>query len=89
MGKFNKGYAGLFGERTGEDDGDDKQRGGGNGFAEVYGWHFTLDNLSNCQPEKWDYFLNLPVIEFLNLVSYYKSKQAYERQMIKNASRNK
>ena len=35
----------------------------------------TLDNISNARPETWPYYYDMGVIEFLNLLSYYKAKQ--------------
>jgi hypothetical protein len=84
LGKFNEGYKSLFGGEAEEGDEGATQP---NGFAQVYGWHFTVDQLSNSRRELWDTFLNMPVIEFLNAVSFYKSKQEYEQQAIKDAKK--
>ncbi len=43
----------------------------------------TLDNLSNGDPTKWDYYYKLKVIAFLNLLAYYKEKQEAENARIR------
>jgi len=39
----------------------------------------TLDSLSNSRPDKWKYYYDMGVIEFLNLVAFYKDKDRMER----------
>ena len=39
----------------------------------------TLDNLSNSDPLKWDKYYKMDVIQFLNLLAFYKHKQEVER----------
>lgn len=39
-----------------------------------WGWIITLDNLSNSDASKWNYYKNLNVIEGLNICMYYKAK---------------
>jgi len=41
----------------------------------------TLDNLSDSRPEMWDHYYNMKIIEFLNLLLYYKDKQDYLAKM--------
>jgi hypothetical protein len=63
--KLNTEYKKLF-----------EYRGGGEtskSFSK-WGWIITLDNLSNSDASKWNYYKNLNVIEGLNICMYYKSK---------------
>ena len=44
----------------------------------------TLDNLSNGRRDKWDYFYDMKIREFLHTLSYYKAKQTeHELQVYK------
>ena len=87
MGKFNQGYPNLYDDGGGEESGEGRQTG--SGFNEQWGWFVILDSLSNGDGAKWNYFLEMKVVEFLNRISYYKSKQEYERMMIKMNGRGK
>ena len=49
-------------------------------FQSKYGWLNLINNLSNNDATKWDYFFELPLREFLNLISFQKAKQANDYQ---------
>jgi hypothetical protein len=66
-------YAGLFNSGIGESEAD-----GGETFSQRWGWIVTLNNLSNNDRSKWDYYGEMNVIEFLNTVVFYKEKSEYE-----------
>lgn len=87
MEKINRGYASLFGTEEAHTDEEVKEGIKKDGFTEVYGWHLTLDNLSNNRRELWSYFLEMGVIEFLNTLSFYRSKQSWESMKIRNANK--
>lgn len=40
-----------------------------------------LDNLSNNDRTKWDFFLGMYLPEFLNTLAFYKAKQEREKQI--------
>jgi len=40
----------------------------------------TIDNLANGDILKYDAIFNIPVIEFLNMLSFQKDKQRLERE---------
>jgi len=70
-----KGYAILFGlkdETSNEDSGE-----GSPEFVRHWGWYYTLDSLSNNDRSKWDYYLDMNVVAFLNTLAYFKDKQDY------------
>ena len=75
MERLIKSYAVLFGIEEKESDEDTSE--GSPEFVRYWGWYYTLDNLSNNDRTKWDYFLDMNVIAFLNALSYYKDKQNY------------
>ena len=84
---LNSLYGGLFST----EDKDDTRGIGLNkkGFTEQFGWYITLDNLSNSRPETWEYYMNISVIELLNLCAYYKSKAKVEERKQRLASMKK
>lgn len=53
----------------------------------MFGWQFTIDELAQGDVTKHEYLWNMNVIEFLNLLSYRKSKAAWERMMIEKSKR--
>ena len=52
-------------------------------FNKQWGWYNVLDNLSNNDRTKWDFFLDMPIREFLNTLMYYKDKQYMVQQEMK------
>lgn len=73
MADLNKRYAGLFKREVDDDERDAKR--GQQGLGKRYGWLVTLDNISGSRPETWSHYYEMRVVEFLNIVSYYKAKQ--------------
>ena len=83
---ITKQYDGIFRPRvdeteegTGQPDEQVEER-----FEDYYGWLLTLDAMSNNDRTKWDYFGNMKVIEFLNTLTYYKVKQDWMNEKLKN-----
>ena len=58
-------YPKLFPEQIGGD-GEPVEN-----FNTKWGWVATIDNLAGHDKTKWDYFFNLGLKEFLNVVSYH------------------
>ena len=58
------------------------------GFIGTYGWLITIDKLAGGDPLKYDYFYRMPIQQFLNLVSFHKSKNEYETEMEEQRNRN-
>lgn len=56
-------------------------------FVEYWGWYYTLDNISGNDRTKWDYYLNMNTIAFLNTLAYYKDKQAYIEEQLEQQRR--
>ena len=69
-------YTNLFGKDGGGVDSDSAW------YAERYGWAATLDNLCNGDYTKRNYYLDLGVIEFLNILAQEKDKQKLIKQQL-------
>ena len=74
LAELIKSYRGLFETGDGEN-GEEGSKPSRASFVEHWGWYYTLDSLSNNDRTKWEYFLNMKVIAFLNTLAYYKDKQ--------------
>ena len=83
MESLIKSYARLFGLADKESDEDSGE--GSPEFVKHWGWYYTLDNLSNNDRTKWDSFLEMNVVAFLNTLAYYKDKQEYIAEATKQA----
>lgn len=93
MGKFNKGFANLFNLEDEEDDeenkeqegeGDDKESDEGDDYITQYyqkwGWlnyAVTVKEIKGCT---LDEVYEINVVEFLNLISYSKDTNAFEKK---------
>ena len=77
---LNTNYRRLFDKDTGKD--NERTYSNGKGF-EKWGWIITLDNLSNGHSDKWHYYTELNVIEFLNICAYQKDKQKEQERQIR------
>lgn len=88
MARLINSYPRLFKQEQQEDDEGDGEEVRA-GFVTHWGWYYTLDNLSNNDRTKWDYFLDMNVIAFLNYIAYEKDKQAHieEQQRLINGRR--
>lgn len=42
----------------------------------------TLDSISNHDITKWDFILNMDLIEFMNILSFYKQKENLEKRIL-------
>lgn len=49
-------------------------------FIIKWGWIYTVDNMANHDKTKWDYFMDMPIIQFLNLISYHMDLTGYEQR---------
>jgi hypothetical protein len=78
LSRINSNYERLWQQPTRKSAGNSKAGGGG---LEAWGWYVTLDNLSNGCPEKWEYYYDMKLIEFLNLLLYYKDKEEYYEKL--------
>ena len=77
-----KDYKNCFDAEGNENDKESKQ---GDSFAKRWGWWSLIDNLSNSRADKWNYFIEMNVIEVLNMCCYFKEKQEMEAQMHRDA----
>jgi hypothetical protein len=88
VAEINTGYPNLFDEGGASDKGPD-EAGGGNdgntgvsGFADRWGWVAHVDGVSETMRQSWDATFRMPVLEFLNVVSYRRDKAEEERRRI-------
>lgn len=75
--QLNRSYGGLFESEIETDDSGStgNENGTTSDYYERCEWFIILDYLSNHDRTKWDYYLNMNVIAFLNTLSFYKMKE--------------
>jgi len=78
--RLHNSYGGLFGTK---EQGEEIAQVGVDGFIERWGWFHVLDEMSNNNRDKWDYFLNMNVIEFLNHMAYLKDRNKWQSAKVK------
>ena len=78
LAKVNADYKRLWEQPTKKSRGTTKAGGEG---LKGWGWFVTLDNLSNGCPEKWEFYYDMKLIEFLNILLYYKNKEEYYEKL--------
>jgi hypothetical protein len=71
-------YPNLFKSSAGENEEGDGR--GKKTFVQKWGWVTTIDNLSGRDLTKWDYFFDLPMTEFLNIVCYYIDREENDKK---------
>lgn len=69
----------LEGEPGNEDNSEEPEPV--NGFRETWGWIAITNELANGDLTKWNYFDDIPVIEFLNLVCFLRDKRNYDNDL--------
>jgi hypothetical protein len=82
---LNERFGGLFKQESETDEEPDEPIS--KGFSR-WGWLITLDNLTDGDATKWNHYYGLNVIEFLTIVSYFKSK-ADEQERIREIEKLK
>ena len=87
MEGLTRSYPRLFKRDEPEDD-EGSEQDNRAGFVAHWGWYHTLDSLSNHDRTKWDYFLDMNVIAFLNYIAYEKDKQNHIAEQTRLAERN-
>ena len=95
---FNKSYAGLFGLNDEDTDAEGKQGDQAKdedslgedtaveGFFQRWGWWHNVDAVSETLRISGDEVLQKSVVEFLNILSYRKDKNNWERESIRRAT---
>lgn len=76
-----KEYDTLFGlaDKESEEPGDEEDVDEPVGFFEKWTWVYNTDIVANLVHQSWDEVLQKSVIEFLNLMSYQRDKDAWEK----------
>ena len=79
-------YPNLFGGGSSESsEGSEEQSTSGRTFEEKWGWIATINNMSNNDRTKWDFYFDLNVIEFLNTVVFFKDKSEEDKRLWQKA----
>ena len=78
-----RNYPSIFRAGSGEpeEDGRRKER-------PAITWLKTVDGIANNDRTKWDYFLNMSLIEFLNAVSFHNEKQRARAERLNQAAQS-
>jgi uncharacterized protein YfaT (DUF1175 family) len=84
--ELNGRYSGLFSKESGQGNGESEEdieevNQEEESYFQKWGWIITLDSLSQGDHSKWEYYTNLGVIEFLNVVSFQKDKTEWQRSL--------
>lgn len=80
--QFTARYKNLFGKGKRKSDGDsdgDDERTDEEKHLEYWGWYVTIDKLSKGDRTKWDFYLNMNVVAFLNYLSFVKDKNRWQK----------
>ena len=92
-----KSFRNLFTERGEESEGE-----GGDGvvedeattveettFAEHWGWIATVDELASGDRTKWEFYLNMNIVEFFNEMAYRKDRKLQTNKEIIKLTKGK
>jgi len=81
-------YRGLFGKPVSRSDEDTEpgtdERTEEQKHTDYWGWYVTLDLVSKEDRTKWDFYLKMNVIAFLNYLSYLKDKNKWQSSQQNN-----
>lgn len=75
---FTSNYGRLFGKSNEVNEGEDRERTEQQKHLDYWSWYVTLDNMSGKDRTKWDYYLNMNVVAFLNYLSYIKDRNKWQ-----------
>ena len=98
INSFNQLYAGLLGikhkdkdEESGQGDEGEVEDSGDEdsateGFFQRWSWFYSIDAVSETLRISWDEVLQKSVVEFLNILSYRKDKNNWQKESFKKAN---
>ena len=75
MARLVAAYPNLFGKADGSEKEDFVDED--NWFATRYGWLATVDSVAKDRTQ-WDFYLNMPIVEFLNYLCFLRDKDEYQ-----------
>ena len=83
LANITRNYPSIFKAGSGEveEDGRRKER-------PAIAWLRTIDGIAKQDRTKWDYFLNMSLIEFLNAVSFHNEKQRARAERLNQAAQS-
>ena len=80
--QFTARYRNLFGKGKPKSDGDSDEvdeRTDEEKHLDYWGWYVTLDKLAKGDRSKWDFYLNMNVVAFLNYLSFVKDRNKWQQ----------
>ena len=75
-----RSYPNLFGV-TDTEGSEQSEQNIGQSFNQRYGWIAVINNMANNDRSKWEYFMELNLIEFLNAVVFFKDKAEEDKRI--------
>lgn len=80
--ELDNSFKGLYDKRVSEQ-GDDKRgsRKAGERFMQVFGWHYTAEQIAEYQRIELNSVYEMPTIEAINAMSYLKGKAKYIEEL--------
>ena len=70
------------------DEDNPEEPGAIGGFHKHWGWISLINDMAIGRMDKWDYYFDLSVIEFLNKVCFFKDKREYENSIAEKNQRD-
>ncbi len=86
---IDKRYPILFGERTPANDEESGSENIESVFAKHYGWIYSATVVADHERISLDAAFDLPVMQFLNAMSYMKMKNKVEAKQMEDLKRKK
>ncbi len=77
--KFIGKYSNLFGKKGSKDDVEDVEESQHDKHLAYWGWTITIDILAKGDRTKWDYFLDMNIVAFLNYLAFLKDKNKWQQ----------
>ena len=87
LSRFNEQYRGLFGLIDEDDQGEQKEsKNPETIFIENFGWIYSAKQVADMERIPLDSVYDLPVVQFLNDLSYLKQKRLVDEYQYKQST---
>lgn len=80
---ITRSYPSIFRAGSGEVEEDVRRKD-----RPAISWLKTVDNIAGGDRTKWDFFLNMPLVEFLNAVSFQIEKDRARTERLNTAAQS-
>ena len=87
-----RSYKGLFAQDDNAGDTAGSEADGGDEpvtFRSHWGWLATIDDLAKGDRSRWEYYLNMKLLEFFNALAFMKDKQEEKGEFINKLVKGK